>query len=65
MTRWRMSSTGLEPHPDGEWIRFKEPQQIVDFVMREMALRHGASRRRDFEVASLVIESLIGKEQTS
>jgi hypothetical protein len=21
-TRWRMSSTGLEPHPKGEWVRY-------------------------------------------
>ena len=31
-------------------------QQIVDHVMREMAIRHGSSTRRDFEVANLVLE---------
>lgn len=22
--RWRMSSTGLEPHPEGEWVRLND-----------------------------------------
>lgn len=24
ITRWRMSSTGLEPHQDGEWVRYAD-----------------------------------------
>jgi hypothetical protein len=61
-----MSATGLDPHPDGEWSRFKEltdmtvrhQQQIVDLVMSRMALRHGSSTRRDFEVACLTVEAI-------
>ena len=65
-----MSPTGLDPHPDGEWVLFKElitvqpqpqqHQQIVDLVMHQIALQHGSSTRRDFEVARLTIEA-VGK----
>jgi hypothetical protein len=35
-----------------------ETQQIVDLVMREIAVRHGSTRRRDFEVALITIEAI-------
>lgn len=36
----------------------QQEQQIVDLVMSRMALRHGSSRRRDFEVACLTVEAI-------
>jgi hypothetical protein len=71
MNRWRMSSTGLEPHRDGEWVLFTEcitveppsDQQIVDHVMHEIALQRGASTRRDFEVALLTLEAASHRQQ--
>ena len=40
-------------------------QQIVDRVMREMAIRHGSSTRRDFEVASLVLDKVVERASPS
>lgn len=33
--RWRMSSTGLDPHPDGEWVLFGQYAELLS-VLRDM-----------------------------
>ena len=38
----------------------EQQQKIVDAVMHRMAVRHGSSTRRDFEVACLVIDVMLG-----
>lgn len=38
----------------------QQQQKIVDLVMHRMALRHGSSTRRDFEVACLTLDVQIG-----
>lgn len=35
-------------------------QAITDRVMRTMAIRHGSSTRRDFEVVGLVLDAVLG-----
>lgn len=37
-------------------------QEIVDVVMKQMAIRHGSSRKRDFEVATLMLDALLAAE---
>jgi hypothetical protein len=37
----------------------EQQQQLADAVMHRMALRHGSSKRRDFEVVCLTLDLLI------
>lgn len=43
----------------------QEQQKIVDVVMHRMALRHGSSQRRDFEVACLTLDVLLAGNQAA
>lgn len=43
----------------------EQQQKIVDAVMHRMALRHGSSKRRDFEVACLTLDLVIGSGNQS
>lgn len=29
LQRWRMSSTGLDPHPNGEWVRYDDAYLLI------------------------------------
>jgi hypothetical protein len=41
----------------------EEQQQLIDVVMHKMAIRRGASTRRDFEVACLTVDVLLARHR--
>jgi hypothetical protein len=47
--RWRMGSTGLDPCPDGEWVRYEDAKaQRYDLLacLRRMCGMYGAYSKR-------------------
>ena len=42
-------------------MTYQEQHQLIDCIMRRMALRHGSSKQRDFEVACLTIDMVLAR----
>jgi hypothetical protein len=51
--RWRMTSTGLEPHPEGEWVRYQgdpspiKPGDVINLGGRSVRVWQGTKLLRD------------------
>lgn len=39
MQRWRMNSTGLSPHTEGEWVRYQDAHQRDDLLAATKEVR--------------------------